>query len=84
MKTKRVKVSTETDDSKLIEIDKKLDKLEIERRQNGERTASAREEAEVMVEDVERLEQEKLLLLEEIKKKVNWSASRNFMPSIFQ
>ena len=68
-KTKRVKPSTEKDDSKVAEIDKKLDKLEMERRQNRERTASAREEAEVIVEDIERLEQEKQLLLEEIRKK---------------
>ena len=68
-KTKRVKPSTEKDDSKVAEIDKKLDKLEMERRQNRERTASAREEAEVMVDDVERLEREKQLLLEEIRKK---------------
>ena len=61
--------STEKDDSKVTELDKELDKLEMERRQNRERTASAREEAEVMVEDVERLEREKQLLLEEIKKK---------------
>ena len=67
--TKRVKPSTEKDDSKLAEIDKELDKLQIERKQNRERTASAREEAEVMVEDVERLEREKQLLLEEIRKK---------------
>ena len=67
-KTKRVKFSTEKDDSKLAEIDKKLDKLLIERRQNKERTVSAREEAEVMVEDVKRLDQEKQLLLEEIRK----------------
>ena len=68
-KTKRVKPSTEKDDSKVAEIDKELDKLEMERRQNRERAASAREEAEVMVEDVERLEREKQLLLEEIRKK---------------
>ena len=41
----------------------------MERRQNRERTASAWEEAEVMVEDVEKLEREKQLLLEEIRKK---------------
>ena len=68
-KTKLVKPSTEKDDFKLTEIDKKLDKLQMERRQNRERTASAREEAEVIVEDVERLEREKQLLLEEIRKK---------------
>ena len=32
MKTKRVKPSTEKDDSKVAEIDKELDKLEMERR----------------------------------------------------
>ena len=68
-KTKSVKPSTEKDDSKVAEIDKELDKLEMERRQNRERTASAREEAEVIVEDVERLKREKQLLLEEIRKK---------------
>ena len=68
-KTKRVKPSTEKDDSEVAKIDKKLDKLEMERRQNWERTASAREEAEVMVEDVERLKREKQFLLEEIRKK---------------
>ena len=68
-KTKRVKISTEKDDFKLVEIDKELDRLQMERRQNRKRTASAREEAEVIVEDVERLEQEKQLLLEEIKRK---------------
>ena len=68
-KTKRVKPSTEKNDFKVAEIDKKLDKLEMERRQNRERTASAREEAEVIVEDVERLEQEKQLLLKEIRGK---------------
>ena len=68
-KTKRVKISTEKDDFKLVEIDKELDKLQMERRQNRKRTASAREEAEVILEDVERLEQEKQLLLEEIRRK---------------
>ena len=59
----------EKEDSKLAEIDKELDTLKMERRQNRKRTATAREEAEVVVEDVERLEQEKQLLLEEIRRK---------------
>ena len=41
----------------------------MERRQNKKRNAKAREEAEVVVEDVERLERKNQLLLEEIKKK---------------
>ena len=69
MKTKRVKISTEKYHFKLAEMDEKLDRLQMERRQNRKRTASAREEAEVIVEDVERLEQEKQLLLEEIRRK---------------
>ena len=69
IRTKRVKASTEKDDSKLAEIDKELDKLQVERRQNRERTTSTREEAEVIVEDMERLEREKQLLLEEIRRK---------------
>ena len=68
-KTRRVKPCTEKNDSKLAEIDKTLDKFQVERRQNRERTESAREEAEVIVEDVERLEQVKQFLLEEIRKK---------------
>ena len=68
-KTKRVKISTEKYDFKLVKIDKELDRLQMERRQNRKRTASAREEAEVIVEDVERLEREKQLLLEEIRRK---------------
>ena len=69
MKTKRVKISTEKYDFKLMKIDKELDRLQMERRQNRKRTASAREEAEVIVEDVERLKREKQLLLEEIRRK---------------
>ena len=69
MKTKRVKISTEKDDFKLVKIDKELDRLQMERRQNRKRTVSAREEAEVIVEDVERLEREKQLLLDEIRRK---------------
>ena len=68
-KTKMVNSIPENDNSKLAKIDKELDKLQVERRQNRERTASAREEAEVIVEDMERLEREKQLLLEEIRKK---------------
>ena len=56
-------------DSKLAEIDKELDRNIMERTQHTKRTASAREEAKVIVEDVERLEREKQLLLEEIRKK---------------
>ena len=48
---------------------KELDREKIERRQNRERAASAREHAEVVIEDVERLEQEKQDLLKEIKRK---------------
>ena len=59
----------EKEDSKLAEIDKELDRNIMERTQHTKRTASAREEAEVIVEDVERLEREKHLLQEEIKKK---------------
>ena len=56
----------EKEDSNLAEIDNRNTK---ERIQSTKRTASAREEAEVIVEDMERLEQEKQLLLEEIRKK---------------
>ena len=56
------------EDSTLVEIDKKLDRLKVERRQNRERDAIAMKEANLVVEDVERLDQEKQLLLEEIKK----------------
>ena len=69
IKTKGVKPSTEENYSKLVEIDKKLDKLEMEVRQNRARIASAREAAEVIIEDVKRLEQEKQLLLEETRRK---------------
>ena len=68
-KIKRFKHSTEKEDFKLAQIDKELDRSKVERRQNRKRTASAREEAQVLVDDVERLEQEKQLLLEEIKRK---------------
>ena len=59
----------EREDSKLAEIDKELDRNIVERTQNTKRTLSAREEAEVIIEDVERLEREKQLLQEEIRKK---------------
>ena len=68
-KIKRIKPSIEKEDFKLVKIDKELDELKMERRQSRKRTASAREEAEVVVEDMERLEQEKELLMEEIMKK---------------
>ena len=64
----KTKPSTEKD-FKLVKIDKELDRNKMERTQNTKRNANAREEAEVIVEDVERLEQEKQLLLEEIRKK---------------
>ena len=65
-KTKHI---TKREDFKLAEIDKELDRNKVERTQNTERTASAREEAEVIIKDVEKLEQEKQLLLEEIRKR---------------
>ena len=65
----RVNPSIEKEDSKLVEVDKELDRLKIERKENRKRTASAREEAEVVVRDVERLEKERELLLKEIKRK---------------
>ena len=68
-KTKMIKPSIEKEDSKLAKIDKELDKEKIERRQNRERAASVREQAEVVIEDVERLEQEKQDLLKEIERK---------------
>ena len=67
-KTKHI---IEKEDSKLAEIDKELDRYKMERIQHTKRTESAREEAEVIIEDVERLEREKQLLLEEIRKKEN-------------
>ena len=51
------------------EIDKKLDTLNMERRQLRQMADSNREEATVAIKDVEKLKQEKQLLLEEIKKK---------------
>ena len=42
-KTKMIKHSIEKEDSKLAKIDKELDRQKIERRQNRERAASARE-----------------------------------------
>ena len=65
-------LSTKTEhiiEKELAEVDKELDRYKMERTQNTKRITSAREEAEVIVEDVERLEQEKQNLLEEIKKK---------------
>ena len=65
-KTKHI---IEKENSKLAEIDKELDRNKMERTQNTKRNANAREEAEVIVEDMERLEQEKQILLEEISRK---------------
>ena len=65
-------LSTKTEhiiEKELAEVDKELDRNKVGRTQNTKRTASAREEAEVIIEDVERLEQEKQNLLEEIRKK---------------
>ena len=59
-------LSIEKEDS---ELDKELDRLKIERRQHRRRIESAWEEAEVVIEDVERFEKEKMVLLEEIRKK---------------
>ena len=67
--SKMIKLSIEKEDSKLAKIDKELDREKIERRQNRERAASAREQADMVIEDVERLEQEKQDLLKEIKRK---------------
>ena len=68
-KPRRIKSTTEKKNSKLAEIDKDLDRQKTERRQNRERAASVREQAGVVIEDVERLEQEKQELLKEIEKK---------------
>ena len=68
-KINRIEPSIEKENSKLAKIDKELDRLKMERRQKRKRTASTREEAVVIIEDMERLEQEKQILLEEIKKK---------------
>ena len=64
-----IKSSTKKEDSKLAKIDKELDRQKTERRQNMERTASAREQAAVVIEFVEKLEQEKQDLVKEIEKK---------------
>ena len=68
-KPRRIKSTTKKEDSKLAEIDKELDRQKTERRQNWESAASVREQAAVVIEDVERLEQEKEELLKEIEKK---------------
>ena len=65
----KIKPSIEEENSKLAKIDKELDRLKMERRKNRKRTASAREEAGVILEDVERLEREKQILLQEINNK---------------
>ena len=63
------KPSIQKEDSTLAEMDKELDILEIEGRQNRKNTASACEEAAVVMEEVEKLKQKKEILLDEIKKK---------------
>ena len=68
-KPRRIKSSTKEEDSKLAKIDKELDRQKTERRQNWERAASVREQAALVIEDVERLEQEKQDLVKEIEKK---------------
>ena len=65
----RITPSVEKEDSKLAKIDKELDRQKTERRQNWERAAIVREQAAVVIEDVERLEQEKQELVKEIEKK---------------
>ena len=67
-KPRKIKFTTKKEDSKLAEIDKELDRQKTERRQDMERAASVREQAAVVIEDVERLEQEKQELLKEIEK----------------
>ena len=57
------------EDSKLSKVDKELDRQKTEKRQNMKIAASVREQAAVVIEDVERLEQEKQELLKEIEKK---------------
>ena len=68
-KPRKITSSVEKDDSKLTKIDKELDRQKTERRQNWERVASVREQAALVIEDVERLKQEKQELLKEIEKK---------------
>ena len=65
----RIKSSTKKEDSKLAKIDKELDRQKTERKEKWERAASVREQAAVVIDDVERLEQEKQDLLKEIEKK---------------
>lgn len=65
----KLKKGIESDQDKLAEIDKELDRLKIERELSMKRSASAREEAEVVIKDIKKLEQEKQLLLEDIKRK---------------
>ena len=63
------KSSIQKEDSTLAEMDKELDILEIEGRRNKKKTASAYEEAAVVMEEVEKLRQEKKILLDETKRK---------------
>ena len=63
------KPSIHKEDSTLAEMDKELDILEMEGRQNRKKTESACEEAAVVMEEVEKLRQKKEILLDEIKKK---------------
>ena len=63
------KPSIQKEDSTLTEMDKKLDIFEIEGRRNRKKTESACEEAAVVMEEVEKLKQEKKILLDEINRK---------------
>ena len=56
-------------DSKLAEINQKLDKLKIARTQERDQAASTRESAAVVVNDVAQLEREKEALKDEIDRK---------------
>lgn len=64
-----LKKGIKSDQNKLAEIDKELDRLKIERELSMKRSANAREEVEVVIKDINKLEQEKQLLLEDIKRK---------------
>lgn len=63
------KSSIEKADYELMKIDKELDQLKMEGKQQRKTAESAGEEAAVAIKEVEKLEQEKQLLIEEIKKK---------------
>lgn len=67
--TPKMKSDIERADSKVTNIDKELDRLEMKGRQQRRTHENSRKEAALAIKEVERLEEEKQFVLEDIKER---------------